>query len=70
MIFTRSNTESMKLRVDRWKDPVVAAYKRGIDKTLLRENLRLSHHQRVRRLIELQRFAAELRAAGARAMSR
>ncbi|HJW13962.1 MAG TPA: hypothetical protein VJ776_04660 [Thermoanaerobaculia bacterium] len=45
-------------------DPVVEAYKKGIDRTLLRENLRLSPEERLRRLIELQRFADELNRAG------
>jgi len=45
-------------------DPVIEAYKKGIDRTLLRENLRLTPEQRLLKLIELQRFAEELRRAG------
>ncbi|MDQ3033748.1 MAG: hypothetical protein M3Y87_15125 [Myxococcota bacterium] len=45
-------------------DPVIDAYKRDVDRTLLRENLRLTHEQRLRRLMELQRAAEELRRAG------
>ncbi len=45
-------------------DPVIEAYKKGIDRTLLRENLRLSVEQRLLRLMELQRFADELKRAG------
>jgi hypothetical protein len=45
-------------------DPAVEAYKPGIDVTLLRENLKLTPDQRVRRLVELQRAAEELRRAG------
>jgi hypothetical protein len=45
-------------------DAVVEAYKKDIDRTLLRENLRLSVDQRILRLMELQRFADELRRAG------
>ncbi len=44
-------------------DPVIEAYKKGIDRTLLRENLRLSVEERIRRLMELQEFAEELRRA-------
>ncbi len=44
-------------------DPVVDAYKRHVDRTLLRENLRRSPEERLRRLAELQRLAAELRRA-------
>jgi hypothetical protein len=48
-------------------DPVVELYKQGVDRTLIRENLRRSVEERFERLIELQRFAEELRRAGARA---
>jgi hypothetical protein len=51
-------------------DPVVGAYLDGIDRTLLRKNLALSVEERFRQLMELQRFAAELRRAGERAASR
>ena len=47
-------------------DPVIEAYKRHIDRTLIRENLKLDPEQRVLKLIELQAFAQELRRAGAR----
>ncbi len=45
-------------------DPVIEAYKRDIDRSLLRENLKLTVEQRFRKLQELQRFAEELRRAG------
>ncbi|WP_447972899.1 hypothetical protein [Nitrospira sp. Kam-Ns4a] len=45
-------------------DPVIEAYKRDIDRTLLRENLKLTVEERFLKLMELQRFAAELRQAG------
>ncbi len=45
-------------------DPVVEAYKKDVDRTLLRENLKLSVEDRLLKLIELQRFAEELRRAG------
>ena len=44
--------------------PVVAAYMRDVDRTLLRENLKLTPEQRVRRLVAFLRFAGELRRAG------
>jgi len=46
------------------RDPVVEAYKVGIDKTLFRENLKLSVEERFRKAMALQRFADELRRAG------
>ncbi len=48
-------------------DPVIEAYKKDVDRTLIRENLKLSHEQRLLKLMELQRFAHELRQAGVRA---
>lgn len=45
-------------------DPVIEAYKRDIDRTMLRENLKLTVEQRFLKLRELQRLATELRKAG------
>ncbi|MGH6635694.1 MAG: hypothetical protein ACRED0_06005 [Gammaproteobacteria bacterium] len=47
-------------------DPVIDAYKQCVDRTLLRENLKLSPEQRILKLMELQRFAEELKRAGTR----
>ena len=41
-------------------DPLVDAYKRDVDRTLLRENLRRSVDDRLRSLAELQEFGREL----------
>ena len=48
-------------------DPVIEAYKKDVDRTLIRENLRRSYHERLLNLMRLQRFADELRRAGAEA---
>jgi hypothetical protein len=48
-------------------DPVIAAYSDGIDRTLLRENLRLTPTERLERLMSLQRLSEELERAGKRA---
>ena len=45
-------------------DPMVEAYKRDVDRTLLRQNLRRSVTERVENLIALQELAAEARRAG------
>ena len=45
-------------------DAVIEAYKKDIDRTLLRENLELTPEQRLEKLAELQRLATELRRAG------
>lgn len=44
-------------------DPVIQAYKKHVDRTLLRENLRLTVQQRFENLMQLQRFASELQSA-------
>jgi len=45
-------------------DPVIDAYKRDIDRTLLRQNLLRTVTERVENLMALQRLAAEARRAG------
>jgi hypothetical protein len=45
-------------------DPVIEAYKRAVDRTLIRANLALTVTERFEKLMELQRFAEELRRAG------
>jgi transcriptional regulator with XRE-family HTH domain len=47
-------------------DPVVERYKRDVDRTLLRENLKKTVDQRLLALVELQEAAAEVRRAGRR----
>jgi hypothetical protein len=49
---------------DHWVDPVVEAYKRDVDRTLLRENLKLTPEERLRKLQAMQEWAVELRRAG------
>ncbi len=48
-------------------DPVIEAYKKDVDRTLIRENLKLSHEERLIELMKLQRFAEELERAGRQA---
>lgn len=43
---------------------IIELYKRDVDITLIRENLKLTVEQRVRNLQNLQLFAEELREAG------
>ena len=45
-------------------DPVIEAYKRDVDRTLIRANLTLTVTQRFEKLMALQKFAEELRRAG------
>jgi hypothetical protein len=48
-------------------DRVIEAYKKDIDRTLIRENLRLTVEQRFEKLMRLLQFAEELRRAGRQA---
>jgi hypothetical protein len=48
-------------------DPVIEAYKRDVDRSLLRENLKLTPAERAQKLVAFARFAAELQEAGRRA---
>ena len=45
-------------------DPVIEAYKRDVDRSLIVENLKLTVDERLRQLVAAQRFAAEVRRAG------
>jgi hypothetical protein len=54
---------------DGWVDPVVEAYKPGIDQTLIVEQLRRSPEDRMRRIEDLQHSLLQL-AEAARAQRR
>ena len=45
-------------------DPVIEAYKKDVDRTLLRENLKLTVEQRFRKLESFMQYVHELREAG------
>jgi len=47
-------------------DPVIETYKKDVDRTLIRENLRLSVEQRFNKLMRLREFAESLRRAAHR----
>jgi hypothetical protein len=55
---------------ERYIDPVVRAYMAGVDRSLLRENLKKTPEERIRTLQALQRAAEELAEAGKRARRR
>jgi hypothetical protein len=46
-------------------DPVIEFYKKDVDRTLLRENLKLTPEQRLHKLQDFVSFLATLRAARA-----
>lgn len=60
-------TAAAELAPPEYCDPVIEAYKSGVDRTLLRENLQLSVDQRFRKFAEFVKYASELREAGRRA---
>jgi hypothetical protein len=45
-------------------DPIIEAYKKDVDLSLIRENLKLTPTERLEKLMKLQEFAKELRRAG------
>jgi hypothetical protein len=51
-------------------DPAIDAYKKDVDRTLLRENLRLTPEQRLRKLQDFVAFLTGLRSAGGRPADR
>jgi len=51
-------------------DPIIEAYKKDIDRTLLRKNLKLTAAERLAQLVKLQEFAEELRRSGGKAGKR
>jgi hypothetical protein len=58
------------VKAPRFNDPVVAAYLRDVDRTLLRENLKLTPAQRLEKLVRFASFARALRHAGRRARTK
>ena len=51
------------------RDPVIEVYKKDVDRTLIRENLKLTVQERFDNLMRLQEFAADMRQAMTRATS-
>ena len=49
-------------------DALIEAYKKDVDVSLIRENLRLSVDQRLQQLMRLQEFAEELQRARRKAL--
>jgi hypothetical protein len=50
--------------------PVIEAYKRDVDRTLLRENLKLTPDERIRKMVAALRLVKEVRRAGREARGR
>ena len=54
------------LTVSLGPSPTIEAYKKDVDRTLLRENLRLTTTERVRKMIAALRFAEAVRGSRAK----
>lgn len=50
-------------------DPVIDIYKKDVDRSLLRENLKLTVEERFRKLMAMHRFADDVRLARKRGQS-
>jgi hypothetical protein len=55
-----------KLAPPDYCDPVIECYKKDVDRTLLRENLKLTVEERFRKFESVWRYAQELRGAALR----
>jgi hypothetical protein len=51
-------------------DPVIEAYKKDVDRTLLRENLKLTVEERLQKFESFWKYAHQLREAGRQARAR
>ena len=51
-------------------DDVIDVYRKDVDMTLVREMLKLTPDQRVRRMIDFMRFLEEVREAGTKAFGK
>jgi hypothetical protein len=55
-------TESAKLEwVSLEPSPVIEAYKKDVDRTLIRENLKLTPDERVKKMVSALRFVEEVK---------
>jgi hypothetical protein len=70
MAESMSMRDDQKTAVAEFIDPVIEAYKKDIDRTLLRENLKLTPAQRLEKLQRFAEFVQELQDAGRRARKR
>jgi hypothetical protein len=63
---SRDELHASILNAELAPDPVIEVYKRDVDRSLLRENLKKTPEERVLALMRLQRVAEEAAAAGKR----
>ena len=61
---TKANIARHELAPAEYSDPVVEAYKKDVDRSLLRENLKLTVEERFVKFEQFWKYAQELREAG------
>ena len=69
-LMTRKTSEIPPPATGRFVDPVIEAYKPGIDRTVLRHNLRLTVEQRIDGLVSLMRSIEQMEEMGRKARER
>jgi len=57
------------METERYIDPVIAVYKRDVDRSLLRQNLRLTPEERLKKLGAALRMVSQLKGAARRKAS-
>lgn len=67
MAGSRNTRELPGLPPADYSDPVIEAYKKDVDRTLIRENLKLTVAERFEKYKRFLAFARELREAGRKA---
>jgi hypothetical protein len=63
---THTAAPPTELAPPEYGDPVIDAYKKDVDRTLLRENLKLTVEERFRKFERFMEYMAELHQAGQR----
>jgi hypothetical protein len=66
---TSASSSPVELGPPDYIDPVVEVYMKDVDRTLLRENLKLTVDERFRKFERFMEYVYELREAGQRARS-
>lgn len=55
------------MREEKYRDPVIEVYMRDVDRSLLRENLKLTPAERADKFVRFMKFTEQLREAGRQA---
>jgi hypothetical protein len=63
---TNADAAAADLAPPDYCDPVIEVYKKDVDRTLLRENLKLTVEERFRKFERFMEYVSELRTAGQR----